>query len=362
MDFGIFMEFEIRRGGDQATAFREGFDVVDAAEAWGLDGVWLGEMHFTPARSVLSAPIVIASSIATRTKRLRVGMAVQVLPLNNPLRIAEEAATVDHISAGRFDFGIGRSGFPRVYDLYGIPYAESQERFREALEIILEAWKGEPFSYKGQYWSFENATVAPRPYQRPHPPIRMAATTEETFPRVGEMGLPIFVGLRGMDISTLRHHVAAYRRAWRDAGHAGDGNVYLRIPVYAAATEEAAREEPFDSITFYFSRQADLQQSGGGTDGRRARRAVAGSRRAARRALVRADPGRARRVRQRRRLDRPAEPAEGGIEPRRDRGRARRGRTHSGRAGEAEPRDPDSRGHAGVQVVAENEVASGAPQ
>ncbi len=201
MDFGIFMEFEIRRGGDQATAFREGFDVVDAAEAWGLDGVWLGEMHFTPARSVLSAPIVIASSIATRTKRLRVGMAVQVLPLNNPLRIAEEAATVDHISAGRFDFGIGRSGFPRVYDVYGIPYAESQERFREALEIILEAWKGEPFSYKGQYWSFENATVAPRPYQLPHPPIRMAATTEETFPRVGEMGLPIFVGLRGMDIS-----------------------------------------------------------------------------------------------------------------------------------------------------------------
>ncbi len=213
MDFGIFMEFEIRRGGDQATAFREGFDLVDAAEAWGLDGVWLGEMHFTPSRSVLSAPIVVASSIATRTKRLRIGMAVQVLPLNNPLRIAEEAATVDHISAGRFDFGIGRSGFPRVYDVYGIPYAESQARFREALEIILEAWKGEPFSYRGQYFSFENATVAPRPYQLPHPPIRMAATTEETFPRVGEMGLPIFVGLRGMDISTLRHHVRAYRRS-----------------------------------------------------------------------------------------------------------------------------------------------------
>jgi alkanesulfonate monooxygenase SsuD/methylene tetrahydromethanopterin reductase-like flavin-dependent oxidoreductase (luciferase family) len=251
MDFGIFMEFEIRHGGDQATAFREGFDVVDAAEAWGLDGVWLGEMHFTPARSVLSAPIVVASSIATRTKRLRIGMAVQVLPLNNPLRIAEEAATVDQISAGRFDFGIGRSGFPRVYDVYGIPYAESQARFREALEIILEAWKGEPFSYKGQYWSFENATVAPRPYQLPHPPLRMAATTEETFPRVGEMGLPIFVGLRGMDISTLRNHVLAYRQAWRAAGHAGEGNVYLRIPVYAADTEKAALEEPFESASFW---------------------------------------------------------------------------------------------------------------
>jgi len=267
MDFGIFMEFEIRRGGDQATAFRDGFALVDAAEAWGLDGVWLGEMHFTPARSVLAAPIVVASSIATRTKRLRVGMAVQVLPLNNPLRIAEEAATVDQISEGRFDFGIGRSGFPRVYDLYGIPYAESQARFREALEIILEAWKGEPFSYKGQYYRFDNAVVAPRPYQLPHPPLRMAATTEETFPRVGQMGLPIFVGLRGMDISTLRVHVQAYRRAWREAGHPGTGNVYLRIPVYAGATEQGALDEPRDSITFYFSRQADLQQAAVGRTG-----------------------------------------------------------------------------------------------
>src|SRR5437867_7858436 len=163
MDFGIFMEFEIRQGGEQASAFREGFDLVDAAEAWGLDGVWLGEMHFTPTRSVLAAPIVVASSIATRTTRLRIGMAVQVLPLNNPLRIAEEAATVDHLGEGRFDFGTGRSGFPRVYDRYGIPYAESQARFREALEIILEAWKGEPFSYAGEHYRFETPRSHPAP-------------------------------------------------------------------------------------------------------------------------------------------------------------------------------------------------------
>src|SRR5262245_26772083 len=267
MDFGIFMEFEIRQGGDQASAFREGFDVVDSAEAWGLDGVWLGEMHFTPARSVLAAPIVVASSIATRTKRLRIGMAVQVLPLNNPLRIAEEAATVDHISEGRFDFGIGRSGFPRVYDLYGVPYAESQERFREALEIILTAWKGEPFSYAGKHYRFENATVAPRPHQLPHPPLRMAATTEETFPRVGQMGLPIFVGLRGMDIPVLQKCIEAYRAAWRDAGHPGDGDVCLRIPVYAAPTEKAALEEPFESVSFYFGRQANLTKGAVGREG-----------------------------------------------------------------------------------------------
>ena len=129
MDFGIFMQFERREGATQAMAFKEGFSMVDAAEEWGLDEAWLAEIHFAPTRSVLSSPAVIASSIATRTKRMRVGMAVQVLPLNNPLRIAEEVATVDQVAEGRFDFGIGRSAFPRSYDIYGIPYEESPGTF-----------------------------------------------------------------------------------------------------------------------------------------------------------------------------------------------------------------------------------------
>jgi alkanesulfonate monooxygenase SsuD/methylene tetrahydromethanopterin reductase-like flavin-dependent oxidoreductase (luciferase family) len=267
MHFGIFMEFETRQGCSQTEAFAEGFTLVEAADTWGLDGVWLGEMHFNPARSVLAAPLVLASSIATRTQQLRVGMAVQVLPLNNPLRIAEEVATIDHISAGRFDFGIGRSGSPRAYDLYGIPYAESQARFREALEIILEAWKGERFSYQGEYYHFENAIVSPRPYQLPHPPIRMAATTEETFPRVGALGLPVFVGLRGMDIPELKVHLQSYRKAWQEAGHAGNGDVFLRLPVYVGETERGAREEPYESIMYYFARQANLTRSAVGRDG-----------------------------------------------------------------------------------------------
>ena len=267
MHFGMFMEFETRSGLSQAEAFRNGFALVEAADNWGLDGVWLGEMHFNPARSVLGAPIVVASSIATRTKRLRVGMAVQVMPLNNPLRIAEEAATVDHISEGRFDFGIGRSGNPRAYDLYGVDYAESQARFTEALQIILQAWKGERFSHHGQYYHFENAIVSPQPYQQPHPPIRMAASTEETFPRVGEMGLPIFVGLRGTEIPELRGCLQAYRKAWHEAGHPGDGNVFVRIPVYASTTEQAAREEPYDSIMYFYARQAELGRSAIGRAG-----------------------------------------------------------------------------------------------
>src|SRR5437016_14334093 len=176
--------------------------------------------------------MALASFIAARTRRVRVGTAVQVLPLNHPLRIAEEVATVDHISEGRFDFGIGRSGSPRAYDMYGIPYEESQARFREALEIILEAWKGERFSYRGKYYRFENATVAPRPYQLPHPPIRMAATTQETFAQVGEMGLPIFVGLRIMDVPEPRTWLGAYRTSWLEAGLARKANVERRLPMF----------------------------------------------------------------------------------------------------------------------------------
>jgi alkanesulfonate monooxygenase SsuD/methylene tetrahydromethanopterin reductase-like flavin-dependent oxidoreductase (luciferase family) len=257
MDFGIFLE-QMRRGVSQTEAFNEMFALVDAAEAWGLDVVWLAEMMVNPARSVLSAPLLVSSWAVARTQRLRVGTAVQLLPLNHPLRVAGEITTLDHLSHGRFDFGIGRSGSPRSYDALGVPYEESQARFFEALEIILTAWKGEAFSYEGRFYNFTDVTVAPRPYRQPHPLVRMAATTPDTFPRVGRLGLPIFVGLRGMDIPELAGCLRAYRQAWREAGHPGDGDACLRIPMYAAPTERAAREEPYETITYYMERQANL--------------------------------------------------------------------------------------------------------
>jgi alkanesulfonate monooxygenase SsuD/methylene tetrahydromethanopterin reductase-like flavin-dependent oxidoreductase (luciferase family) len=266
MHFGIFVE-EMRQGASQAAAFRDAFELAQRAEAWGVECVWLGEIHFTPTRSVISASLQVASSIATRTRRLRVGTAVQVLPLNHPLRIAEEVATVDHISEGRFEFGIGRSGVVRSYDTYGVPYGESQARFREALEIIKQAWTGEPFSYAGQFYRVQNATVTPRPYQVPHPPIRMAATSAETFPAAGRLGLPIFVGLRREEIADLQGYLAQYRSAWRDSGHPGDPSVYLRIPVYVSTTEEGAVEEPRQSLTAFFGRQTELARSAVGRDG-----------------------------------------------------------------------------------------------
>lgn len=266
MHFGVFIE-ELRHGDSQDSWYDEAFHLVDRSDAWGVDCVWLGQIHFNPSRSVLSASLVMASAIAARTKRLRVGTAIQILPLNHPLRIAEEVATVDQISRGRFEFGIGRSGAPRSYDVLGVPYGESQARFREALDVIRQAWTGERFNHQGEFYQFQNATVAPRPYQVPHPPIRMAATTAETFPAVGRMGLPAFVGLRATERWELREYLESYREAWREAGHPGQPSVYLRIPVYAAPTEKEARDDPRESITSFFARQAELARTAVGRAG-----------------------------------------------------------------------------------------------
>ena len=259
MDFGIFMDFLATHSANQADVFRDAFELVDLAEESGLDSVWLGETHFNPTRSVLSAPIVVAGSIATRTKRLKVGTAVQVLPLISPLRIAEEAATVDQISEGRFEFGVGRSGIARSYEIMGIPYEESKDRFQEALDIILEAWKGEPFSYHGQYNDIEEAVVSPMPYQQPHPKIRLASSSEDSFARVGRLGYPIFLTMRGMDVNDLETNLKDYHSAWQEAGHPGEsGDISVRVPMYIADSEEAAFLEPRETIEAYFARMRRL--------------------------------------------------------------------------------------------------------
>ena len=268
MDFGINADFTVSPQGTHEAAFRDSFEEVDLAEEMGLDTIWLGEAHFRPNRSVLAAPIVVASSIATRTKRLRVGMAVQVLPLIHPLRIAEEAATVDQLSEGRFEFGVGRSGNVRAYDTMGIDYSESKERFQEALDIILQAWKGEPFSYEGKYNHITDATLSPLPYQKPHPKVRIAASSDDSFGRIGRLGYPIFLGLRAMDVEDLKTNLKEYREEWKKAGHPGDGgDINVRFPMYIAPSEEEAIEEPKESIETFFKRQRELFEYSLGREG-----------------------------------------------------------------------------------------------
>lgn len=247
MDFGLFIEFPCRDGMTEQQAFAECFALADAAEAQGVDSLWLAEYHFSPI-SVLSSPITIASAIAARTRRIRIGLAVVLLPLAHPIRIAEDIATLDHISQGRVEFGVGRGTFPDTHDGFNSPYAESRERFDEYLEVILKAWTMERFSFTGKHYHCENLYVRPKPLQTPHPPIRVGITSEVTFPLIGRLGYPIIINpSRVFALSELGPYIQQYRQAWKAAGHPGVPQVGLRVPLYAAETAERAYAEPRES-------------------------------------------------------------------------------------------------------------------
>jgi alkanesulfonate monooxygenase SsuD/methylene tetrahydromethanopterin reductase-like flavin-dependent oxidoreductase (luciferase family) len=258
MEFGIFHEFLSAGAGSQAEAFAQSFAQIEAAEQWGLDIVWLAEIHMNPTRSLLSAPLTVASAIAARTRRIKIGTAVQILPLGHPLRLAEETATIDQISGGRLVFGVGRSAFPRAYEAYGISYQESQDRFAESLDIIKAAWTRPVSSHSGRYWNFENFTLVPRPLQQPHPPIRIAASQPDTYAAIGTLGYPLFAALRASPMDALPANIRAYRDAWRAAGHSGRGEAYLQVPVYVADTLDRALAEARDGLMRFATYRADL--------------------------------------------------------------------------------------------------------
>ena len=262
MEFGLFTEFSIPPGTSHTGAFDEGMAEVTTAEALGFDLVSLAEIHFQRDRSVLASPLVVAPAIAARTTRMRIGIAVQVLPLSHPLHLAEDVATIDQLSHGRLDFGVGRSGLPDHYRGYNVPYAESRDRFFETLDIVRKAWTEDRFTYEGRYFQFRDVSVMPKPYQKPHPPIRVAATTDETYPLVGRMGLPIFLAVRTTPIAHLKKWISSYQEAWQAAGHPGRGEVALIVPVYVAETGQAARDEPEASMMYFLRSIGEMLATG----------------------------------------------------------------------------------------------------
>lgn len=282
MQVGLMMECDYRAGRTQREAFDEAFVMAATAETSGFDGIWLAERHFAPPGgtgpipSVASAPIVWASAIAARTSRLRVGTGVLVLPLGHPVRMAEEIATLDNISQGRVDLGIGRSSFPRSYEGYDIPYAESRVRFEEFLQVMRLAFTEERFSYSGKYYTFRDVYLVPKPYQQPHPPLRAAVTTRDTFAVMGRLGLPIFASLGTAVVEDIEEALGDYRAAWHEAGHAGTGDVILRLPIYVASTTEQALTTPQDSVMHHYTRlqQAFLRSAATSEGAARATRAA----------------------------------------------------------------------------------------
>ena len=255
MEFGLFVEYPSREGTTQAQIFKDSMELIEAAEDSGSEGVWLAEYHFDPGRSVLSAPITVAGAVAARTKKIKIGLAVHVLPLRNPVRVAEEIATLDHLSEGRLDFGVGRSAFPRIYEGYGVSYAESRERFDECLEVILRSWTNENFSFHGKDYQYDDLCVVPKPVQQPHPPVRIGATSADTFELVGRMGYPIFINpSRVATLLDLKPLIDDFNQARQKAGHTSPVDIGLRVPVYVAETKEKAYSEPKESTMFQMRR------------------------------------------------------------------------------------------------------------
>jgi alkanesulfonate monooxygenase SsuD/methylene tetrahydromethanopterin reductase-like flavin-dependent oxidoreductase (luciferase family) len=241
MRFGLFFQAPESPGRTHAERYAEMFDLIALAESLGFDVAWLAELHFGGAFSLLANPLMMVPVIAQRTKRIRIGTAVTLLPLQHPLSCAEQAATADVLSGGRLEFGVGRGSIPSQFHGFRVSLAENRARFDEALEIIRLAWTKERFSYRGAFHEVEDVSVVPRPLQEPHPPIRVAVHTAESFAHIGDTGLPIYSGTTTTPLPQLREHMALYRERLAAAGHPWQRDqMALMLPVHVGESPAAA--------------------------------------------------------------------------------------------------------------------------
>jgi alkanesulfonate monooxygenase SsuD/methylene tetrahydromethanopterin reductase-like flavin-dependent oxidoreductase (luciferase family) len=253
MRFGLFFQAPERPGETHAQRFGEMLDLAVLADSLGFDVAWLAEIHFGAAFSLLSSPLMAVPVIAQRTRRIRVGTAVTLLPLHQPLACAEQAATADILSGGRLELGVGRGSIPTQFHGFRVPVSENRARFAECLDIIRLAWTRDRFSYDGKFHQVENLAVVPKPLQRPHPPIRVAVHTLESFTHIAELGVPIYSGTTTTPLPLLRECMTAYRDKLAAAGHAwGPEQMALMQPVHIGPTSAAARDAMRPGVLQYY--------------------------------------------------------------------------------------------------------------
>jgi alkanesulfonate monooxygenase SsuD/methylene tetrahydromethanopterin reductase-like flavin-dependent oxidoreductase (luciferase family) len=170
----VFVPWHESKG--QKQSYDEAVEQIELADQLGIDEVWLGEHSFS-RHGLLSGIWSFAGFIAGRTQRIRIGTAVVVLPLHNPILVAEEAAMIDNISGGRLNFGIGAGYQRQEFDGVGVDINESRERFAEAVDVIRKAWTEEKLTYHGKFTNVDDLWVLPKPLQQPHPPLYQAVST-----------------------------------------------------------------------------------------------------------------------------------------------------------------------------------------
>ena len=225
------------------------WELMDGLGYW---GVGFNEHHTSPY-GLMNSPNIMASAAAQRTKNLKLLIYGNVLPVHEPLRLAEELAMLDCLSNGRIISGFVR-GIPREYVVYGVPFPESRGRFNEAWEIIERAWTEEVFSYEGKFWSYKDVAIWPRPVQQPHPPIWVPVTgSKESIEWAAERDFPItpgLVGARGFRQDMVRY----YAKCLADAGHSiTPEHLIVGVNAYVADSREQAVKEA-GPYQLYFNR------------------------------------------------------------------------------------------------------------
>jgi alkanesulfonate monooxygenase SsuD/methylene tetrahydromethanopterin reductase-like flavin-dependent oxidoreductase (luciferase family) len=224
MRFGLFGSAQARRAGpdtDSSQGFRAFIDNNVEAEALGFYSTFLVEHHFTGFGQV-SASLNLLTWLGAKTRHLRLGTAVLVLPWHNPVLLAEQAATLDLLSGGRLDFGIGKGYRYNEFAGFCVPMEEAEARFEEALAVITRAFTADtPFSHRGRFWQFDDIVVEPPSAQKPHPPIWMGAGSDRSIRQVAETGYNLLLGQYASP-QDVAHAIAVYREAVMASGRVFD--------------------------------------------------------------------------------------------------------------------------------------------
>ena len=259
MKFGLFHSVQLPNPAEQERYYKEALEQVLHAERLGYNSVWFTEHHFT-RHGIVSATLSVLAYLAGLTNTIRLGTAVTVLPFHNPVQLAEQTATVDLLSNGRLDLGVGRGYQWGEFHRMGVPMDEATRRFEEAMEVLTRAWtSSEPFDHRGEFWSFSDLTVQPRPVQRPHPPVYVAASGAESMARVVRNDWNLLVG-QAETYDRVASQVESYRDALAEVeAEYTPGRVVVARAMHAAPTTEEARREA--EIPFMWFKQTGQEVS-----------------------------------------------------------------------------------------------------
>jgi alkanesulfonate monooxygenase SsuD/methylene tetrahydromethanopterin reductase-like flavin-dependent oxidoreductase (luciferase family) len=246
MKFGIFIfgDNHPELGRSNQKYYEEVLTLAEWAEELDFDSFWLGEHHLYWYGTCVSPPMIIAA-LGQRTKKIRLGPAVAVPSFHNPLIVAEEYALADNLCNGRLEFALGSGFSPVEFQQFGMTMDEAKERFWEGTEVILKAWSEEQFSHQGKYYRFDNISLYVKPLQKPLPPVWIAASSDDTLVRAGQLGWPM-MGIpfaRSNDLADVKAKNDLYLDTYRKAGHGGTPEIMVAMHVYLHQSEKAAVDE-----------------------------------------------------------------------------------------------------------------------